>query len=300
MGREGQRHAGRGRPEAGGTAPLPGRDGPGGDRRPGRGDRGRWRHRRPAAKEGDRGREARPALPRRPTMCRPSTDHRYWGGAHADRRSRGAGRPPPAGGDHQGLAATGTDRRGFLRRRASAPPGWRRSAPCRRGARRRSPAAAGSRRPRSPSPASRTSARIARSAAPSSPRSRTASGSARSRPGTARSTAARIAPRAPSVRELVHGDRRLKYPMKLVDGAVEPHLLGPGDQRDRRQAAGDPRQVRRRLRLSGSARPSSPTRAPICSASSPPSGAPTTPTTRRASATPPPSPASPTPGATAR
>ena len=103
-----------------------------------------------------------------------------------------------------------------------------------------------------------------------------------------------------AMRELVHGDRRLHYPMKLVNGQWTTHLLGHGDQRDRRQADGDPREVRRRIRSTGSARPSSPTKAPISTASSRRSGAPTTPTTRRASATPPRSPASPIPGATAR
>ena len=52
-----------------------------------------------------------------------------------------------------------------------------------------------------------------------------------------------------ATRELVHGDRRLRYPMKLVNGAVDPHLLGRRDQRDRRQADGDPRQVGRRFGL---------------------------------------------------
>ena len=47
-----------------------------------------------------------------------------------------------------------------------------------------------------------------------------------------------------AVRELVHGDRRLKYPMKLVNGQWTADLLGHGDQRDRRQADGDPREVR--------------------------------------------------------
>ena len=73
--------------------------------------------------------------------------------------------------------------------------------------------------------------------------------------------------------------------------AMAAHLVGYGDQRDRRQAAGDPRevgpgfgllaglgQVHQRRRLSQSA-------------SSPRSGARTTRTTRRASATRPPSPA---------
>ena len=66
-----------------------------------------------------------------------------------------------------------------------------------------------------------------------------------------------------SVRELVHGDRRLKYPMKLVNGQWTRISLGSGDQRDRRQAAGDPREVRPRCQSIGSARRNSPTKAPI-------------------------------------
>ena len=81
---------------------------------------------------------------------------------------------------------------------------------------------------------------------------------------------------------------------------VAAHLLGPGDQRDRRQAPRHPREARGRIRCSGSAPPSSPTRAPTCSASSAPSGAPTPSTIRPASATRPRWRASPTPGATAR
>ena len=65
-----------------------------------------------------------------------------------------------------------------------------------------------------------------------------------------------------SVRELAHGDRRLKYPMKLVNGQWTAHLLGRRDQRDRRQAARDPRQVRPGFGRTGSARRSSPTKAP--------------------------------------
>ena len=38
-----------------------------------------------------------------------------------------------------------------------------------------------------------------------------------------------------SVRELVMGERRLKYPMKLANGQSNSHQLGPGHQRDRRQ-----------------------------------------------------------------
>ena len=41
-----------------------------------------------------------------------------------------------------------------------------------------------------------------------------------------------------SVRELVSGERRLKYPMKLVERPVDARVLGRGDQRDRRQADG--------------------------------------------------------------
>ena len=103
-----------------------------------------------------------------------------------------------------------------------------------------------------------------------------------------------------SVRELVHGDRRLKYPMKLVNGQWTPHQLGSGDRRDRRQAGGDPPEIgaglgllarlgqilqRRHLsvpqagRVLGHQQPS---------------------IIRPASAIRPPSPASPIPGATAR
>ena len=52
-----------------------------------------------------------------------------------------------------------------------------------------------------------------------------------------------------ATRELVHGDRRLRYPMKLVNGQWTRISLGHRDQRDRRQADGDPRQVGRRLRV---------------------------------------------------
>ena len=120
---------------------------------------------------------------------------------------------------------------------------------------------------------------------------RTACGSARSRAGTSPINRGSHCAKGAAVRELVHGDRRLKYPMKLVNGQWTADLLGRGDQRDRRQADGDPREVGRRIRSTGWARRSSPTKAPISSASSPPSGAPTTSTTRRASAIRPPSPA---------
>ena len=48
-----------------------------------------------------------------------------------------------------------------------------------------------------------------------------------------------------AVRELVMGERRLKYPMKLVEWPMDPHQMGPGHQRDRRQDDGDPREIRR-------------------------------------------------------
>ena len=48
-----------------------------------------------------------------------------------------------------------------------------------------------------------------------------------------------------SVRELVSGERRLKYPMKLDERQMDPHQVGPGHQRDRRQAHGHPPEVRR-------------------------------------------------------
>jgi formate dehydrogenase major subunit len=45
------------------------------------------------------------------------------------------------------------------------------------------------------------------------------------------------------VREHAHGERRLKYPMKLVNGKWSA-CPGRGDQRDRRQDAEDPRRIR--------------------------------------------------------
>ena len=71
-----------------------------------------------------------------------------------------------------------------------------------------------------------------------------------------------------AIREIVHGDRRLKYPTEARQRPVAADLLGSGDQRDRRQDDGDPRASPAPIPSSGSARPSSPTRASICSASS--------------------------------
>ena len=103
-----------------------------------------------------------------------------------------------------------------------------------------------------------------------------------------------------SVREHAHGERRLKYPMKLVDGKWTRIALGPGDHRDRRQAAARCARSRALIPSIGWAAPSIATSRPISCASSSPSGAATTATTRRASATRRRSPALPIPGATAR
>ena len=48
------------------------------------------------------------------------------------------------------------------------------------------------------------------------------------------STSAPTAPRAPRSASWCMASRRLKYPMKLVGGEWQRHLLGPGDRRDRR------------------------------------------------------------------
>ena len=65
-----------------------------------------------------------------------------------------------------------------------------------------------------------------------------------------------------SVRELVHGDRRLKYPMKMVNGQWTRISW---DRRSTRSATSCRRSApsRDRTRSTGSARPSSPTKAPI-------------------------------------
>ena len=86
-----------------------------------------------------------------------------------------------------------------------------------------------------------------------------------------------------STRELVHGDRRLKYPLKLVDGkwtriSWETAINEIGDKVEAIRTKRD------RIRSTGSARRSSPTKAPICSASLRPSWEPTTSITRRVSA----------------
>ena len=66
-----------------------------------------------------------------------------------------------------------------------------------------------------------------------------------------------------AVRETVHE----RAPPALSDEAgrrpMDPHLLGSGDQRDRRQAAARSARSRARIPSTGSARPSSPTKAPI-------------------------------------
>ena len=102
-----------------------------------------------------------------------------------------------------------------------------------------------------------------------------------------------------AVREHTHGDRRLKYPMKLVGGkwtriSWDVAINEIGDKMLEIRETSGPDSVY----WLGSAKFSN--EAPTGSASSRPSGAPTTPTTRRASATRRPSRASPRRGAMAR
>ena len=102
-----------------------------------------------------------------------------------------------------------------------------------------------------------------------------------------------------SVREHAHGERRLKYPTKMVGGKWTKI---PWDQAI--QEIGDKMLESARLQVripcTGWDRPSTATSSPIFCANSSRSGARTTATTRRASAIPPPSRAWPIPGATAR
>ena len=101
-----------------------------------------------------------------------------------------------------------------------------------------------------------------------------------------------------AAREHAHGDRRLKYPMKLV-GGNGPASAGTSPSTRSATRCSTSARSRARTRSTSWAPPSSPTSRPTCSASSTPSGAPTTATIRRASATPRPSRASRTRGATA-
>ncbi len=100
-----------------------------------------------------------------------------------------------------------------------------------------------------------------------------------------------------SVREHGHGERRLKYPTKLVNGkwtrvSWEQAINEIGDQMLAIREQSGPDSVY----WLGSA--STTMNRPTCSASLPPSGGPITWTTRRASVTPPRLPVLPTPGAT--
>jgi formate dehydrogenase major subunit len=97
-------------------------------------------------------------------------------------------------------------------------------------------------------------------------------------------------------REEAMAPRRVKYPMKLEDGkwkrlSWEQAINEIGDQMLKIRKESGPDSV------TGSARPRSATNRPTCSASTPPSGARTTSTTRRASVTRPRSRGLPTPGA---
>ena len=104
-----------------------------------------------------------------------------------------------------------------------------------------------------------------------------------------------------SVRELVHSDRRLKYPMKLANGQWTRVSNGiPSDQRDWRQDGGDSPEVRAGVGLLDGLgeilqrrRLSLPQDCGVL-------GHQQSTTIRPASAIPPPSPAWPIPGATAR
>ena len=116
----------------------------------------------------------------------------------------------------------------------------------------------------------------------------------------------RFAPQPGRALRQGRGDPRARprrVPPALSDEAgqrqVRAHQLGHGAQRDQRQDAGAAQGQRPRLRVTGSARPSTTTSRPTCCASSSASSAATTATTRRASATPPRWPAWPTHGATA-
>ena len=89
--------------------------------------------------------------------------------------------------------------------------------------------------------------------------------------------------------------RARRSPPEISDEArqrpLDADLLGAGDQRDRRQAHGHPREVRTGFGLLARLRQVLQRRRLSLSASSRRSGAPTTSTIRRASAIPPPSPA---------
>jgi formate dehydrogenase major subunit len=102
-----------------------------------------------------------------------------------------------------------------------------------------------------------------------------------------------------AIREHGHGEYRLRYPMKLVNGKYQRISWDQAYTEIAERPDGPAQGQRPRLRSTGSARPSTTTSSPTCCASSSASGAATTATTRRASATPPPWPAWPTRGVTA-
>ena len=98
------------------------------------------------------------------------------------------------------------------------------------------------------------SARTARSAARSTPWSRTACGCARSRCSIRRSTSARTARRARRCASTATASTGCKYADEARQRQVPADQLGPGDQRDRRQAARRSARKRAPTRCSGSAR----------------------------------------------
>jgi formate dehydrogenase major subunit len=102
-----------------------------------------------------------------------------------------------------------------------------------------------------------------------------------------------------ALREHGHGEYRLKYPMKLVDGKYQRISWDQALERDQRQDARPAQGKRAGQRvLVGSSKHNNEQAYLLRKLVS--SGAATTATTRRASATPPRWPAWPTPGATAR
>ena len=91
-----------------------------------------------------------------------------------------------------------------------------------------------------------------------------------------------------ATREIVHGDRRLRYPMKMVNGQWQRISWDTAINEIGDKLAGSGKSPGP-IPFTGWVRRSSPTSAPISIASSPRSGARTIPTTRRASAIRPPS-----------
>ena len=119
----------------------------------------------------------------------------------------------------------------------------------------------------------------------------TGCGSAGAELGFARSIAARIVPRAPRCANCVHRRAAAQISDEARQRPMDAHQLGPGDRRDRRQANGDPRKVGPRFGLLARLGQDHQRRRLSVPQTRARSGAPTTPTIRRASAIRRPSPA---------